>query len=146
MILGIIRRSFHYLNQDMLLKLYKSMVRPHLEYCVAAWSPHLLQDTSTVESVQHRATRLLSHMRHLEYEERLKILDLPSLSYRRLRGDLILVYKSIHNDTLLKPILPLETVRLHNTRGHPLRLKKQHCNTSIRKFFFSERVINHWNS
>jgi ribonuclease P/MRP protein subunit RPP40 len=40
-ILGMIKRSFCYLNKEVVLKLYKSLVRPHLEYSIQAWRPHL---------------------------------------------------------------------------------------------------------
>ena len=44
-LLGVLNRSiFVYKSKDIMLKLYKSLVRPHLEYCTAAWSPHYVKD------------------------------------------------------------------------------------------------------
>ena len=69
------------------------MVRSHLEYANCIWSPYTVQDIKTLEKVQMRATKLIKRIRHLSYMERLKYLNLPTLHYRRLRGDMILVYK-----------------------------------------------------
>ena len=80
-------------NPEILLSLYKSIVRPHLEYCTPVWSPHYRKDKELLERVQHRFTRMFSHLRHLEYEERLNILGLWSLEERRNRADLLEVYK-----------------------------------------------------
>ncbi len=66
--------------------LYKSMVRPHLEYGNAVWHPYKVKDVERIESVQRRATRMIPGMTGLSYEERLKRLNLPTLQYRRMRG------------------------------------------------------------
>ena len=144
-ILGIIR-SFSHMTRVSLLQLYKALVRPHLEYCNTAWAPHLVRDISLLEGVQHRATKLLWDFQHLPYESRLEKLDLPSLTYRRFRGDLILLYKAFHNTS--KPLWKLLVIcpQPYDTRAHQFKLVKPHCNLNIRKYSFPNRIINHWNS
>jgi len=66
-------------NPEILLSIYKSIVRPHLEYCTPVWSPHYRKDKELLERVQHRFTRMFIHLRHLEYEERFATIDLFSL-------------------------------------------------------------------
>ena len=95
-ILELIRRSFTYLDIPLLKQLYTSMVRPYLEYGNVVWHPLFQKDIDMLESVQHRATRMITSLRKLPYEERLKLMDLPTLSYRRLRGDTIEAYKLVH--------------------------------------------------
>ena len=77
------------------MRLYKTLVRPHLEYCVQAWSPHLKKDIEILESVQRRATRMVNKCRGLSYEERLKVCGLTTLERRREQRDLIETYKLI---------------------------------------------------
>ncbi len=69
------------------------MVRPHLEYGCCIWSPRLKKDIEIVERVQQRATKLVPGLRNIPYHERLIKLGLPTLSYRRLRFDMIQVFK-----------------------------------------------------
>ena len=90
--LGIIKRSFCYLNKDVFLKLYKSFVRPHLEYANIIWCPFLKRQSVQIEKVQRRATKLLNECKNMTYYERLRYLNLHSLKGRRLRGDLIQAY------------------------------------------------------
>ena len=72
------------------------MIRPHLEYGVCVWSPYLAKYIDMIEKVQERATRLINGFSKLEYSERLKKLNLTTLSFRRFRGDLIEVYKHVN--------------------------------------------------
>ena len=81
----------------MFLSLYKSIVRPHLEYASVIWSPLYKKDKITLENIQRRATRLIPAMKGKTYPERLKRLGLPTLEYRRERADMVEVYK-IMND------------------------------------------------
>ena len=95
--LGIIRQTFTYLDKEIFLHLYKSLVRPHLEFASSVWSPHLKKHKIILENIQRRATKILPAIGLLSYEERLIYLGLPSLEYRRLRADMIQVYKILHN-------------------------------------------------
>ena len=70
-ILGLIKRSFVALDEDTLLLLFTSMVRPHLEYA-NIWGPHFIGDIRAIERVQKGATKLIPVLRNLPYRERLK--------------------------------------------------------------------------
>ena len=96
-ILGLIKRSFTFLDKDSFLCLYKSLIRPHLEYGNIIWYPLLKRQSAIVERVQRRATKMIGELKNLSYKERLIKLRLPSLKARRVRGDLIYVYKIINN-------------------------------------------------
>ena len=85
--LGVIKRSSK--SRDPLTILYKSMIRQHHEYGNTIWGPHYQTDVVKVERVQRRGTRLISGMKDIPYQERLKVLNLPSLQYRRMRGNMI---------------------------------------------------------
>jgi len=70
-ILGMINRTIRYKERGIMVRLYKSLVRPHLEYCVSAWSPHYLKDKELLERVQHRFTCMSKNLRQMDYGERL---------------------------------------------------------------------------
>ena len=95
-LVGQIRRSFQYLDCDAFRLIYISFVRPHLEYGQSVWSPYLKKYIDALEKVQMRATKLVDGLGDLEYPERLKRLDLPTLAHRRKRGDMIEMYKHFH--------------------------------------------------
>ena len=141
--LGLIKRSYTFLDKESLLCLYKAMVRPILEYGVTIWSPYRKGDIDAVESVQRRATRILPELRGLDYEARLRSLKLPTLTYRRLPGDVINVYKYIHGIYRL-PLADnmFEMAQYGATRGHSFKLYKH----QTRKHLFSQRVVDVWNS
>jgi hypothetical protein len=92
-IIGVIRRTFEYLDLKTFRMLYVSLVRPHLEYVNPVWNPYLKKHIDMIENIQRRATKLIPGLSNLSYEDRLRRLKLPSLSYRRSRGDMIEVYK-----------------------------------------------------
>jgi len=96
-ILGIIKRNFIYLDINFFVLLYKAMVRPYLEYANSVWCPYQKGDIEIIEEVQKSATKLIISLKKLSYVERLKQLQLPTLKYRRLRGDMIEVFRIVHN-------------------------------------------------
>ena len=139
--LGFIYRTFTCLDKDMFLNLYKSLVRPHLEYGSTVWSVLYKKDAISIENVQRRATRILSNIRHLSYSERLRFLGLPTLQYRRMRADVIQVFKIIHGiDKIDEDIF--EVPLTQRTRGNSKCIFKKHSRLNTRKCFFSQRVVN----
>ena len=143
-ILGQIRRSFQHLDANTMKLLFTSLVRPHLEYANAIWSPRLKKDSNLIEGVLRRATKLIPGLKDLEYTERLKKINIPSMKYRRERGDMIEVYKFVHGEYDMPPPFTLDNEK--KTRGHTYKIKKVRVNTSLRQGFFSERVVDKWNS
>src|SRR5215470_3106059 len=91
-VLGIIRRHITCKKKDIIVRLYKSLVRPKLEYCVQVWRPYLQKDIQNIERVQHRATKMIRECKRLSYEDRLHITGLTTLEKRRDRGNLIQVF------------------------------------------------------
>ena len=83
--MGMIRRSFQFLNIITFLPLYTALVRSGIEYGQAIWSPYKMKDIEKIEGVQRCATRVLPGLGDKTYEERLRILKLPTLRHRRLR-------------------------------------------------------------
>ena len=96
-VMGMIRRSFKYMDKDIFVQLFTSRVRPILEYGNVIWSPRLIRDIDAVERVQRRATKTVPGISTMTYPDRLQTLRLPSLVYRRARGDMIETYKYLHN-------------------------------------------------
>ena len=144
--LGAINRNVTYKSKYVIRKLYCAYVRPHLEYCIQAWSPYHQKDTKLLERVQRRATKLVKGFQHLSYEERLKKLNLKSLSYRRHKADMVQVFKCIKGIDKLNFGNMFKFSNTGKTRGHKYKLQKQKFKTGIRQNFFSQRVINSWNN
>ena len=144
--LGLIRRSFTHMDKDMFLTLYKSIVRPHLEYGSNIWTTIYKKESIALENVQRRATKLVPGIRHLCYSERLRKLGIPSLQYRRVRSDLVEVYKIINGvDVVTRNIFPQNPSNIP-TRGNTCKIYKQHSRIDIRKYSFTQRVVDHWNA
>ena len=118
-VLGLIRRSFETLDKETLVWLFKALVRPHLEYCNTVTYPVYENDAHLLEG---RATKMVPEMKYYDYANRLKKLALPSLAYRRKRGDMVEVYKYTHGLYNVSA-LPVE-MEENTTRGHNYKLKK----------------------
>ena len=122
-------------------------MRPHLEYGQCVWSPHLEKHLNLLENVQIRATKLVDNLGKLEYEERLKRLDLPTLRYRRFRGDMIELYKHFNKydkDILSASFKPKQRA----TRTHAYQLLHQKAKDGIRgvqRNSFYHRTTKLWN-
>ena len=144
-ILGLIKRSFVFMDKSTFLCLYKSLVRSHLDYGDLIWFPVLKKHIRMIENVQRRATRILSTLRHLSYSERLQELNLPTLLYRRRRADLIQVFKIIKGFDDI-PIEDFFQISESTTRGHSHKIFKPRSQKSLRQNSFSVRIVEDWNS
>ena len=87
-ILGLIRITITYKEKQLIVPLYKAIVRPHLEYCIQASRPYSKKDIDKLERIQ-RATKMIPELRDLSYESHLLQCGLTTLETRRLRRDQI---------------------------------------------------------
>ena len=100
-----------------------------------------------LEKVQKRATKIVEECRGMKYIDRLRFLDLPTLKYRSLRGDLILLHNRLSGPMDSDDYFPVTVY--HNdsrTRGHSKKLRLLKFNGNLRKYSFANRVVAVWNS
>jgi hypothetical protein len=139
-IMGLIRRTYSYLDEQ-------ALVRPHLEYAAAVWSPCKSGEIKQIENVQRRAMKQIPSLKNMEYNQRLRKLNMPTLKYRRARRDMIEVFKilnGIYDTHATIGMMELNTQAY--TRGHNKKLKKQSCRLNVRKYSFTSRVVDILNS
>ena len=138
-----VTRSLISRNSEVMLKIYKSMIRPHIEYCVQLWSPLPSHGNWGVilalENVQRKFTRMIDNIGLLPYKERLEALGLTTLLERRARGDLIETFKILNNFSDYGSDL------FKISRSGVNLLSKPGDQHKFRYSFFSRRIINYWN-
>ena len=117
-ILGLIRRNIVYKEKELIIPLYKTIVRPHLEYCIQAWRPCRKKDIDMLEIVQRRATKMIQKLRNISYEMR----------------DQIEVFKILNGYENIDRNIFFTVKEERRTRGHGVTLAKKQCRLDIRKF------------
>jgi len=145
-LLGLVKRLFVHRDVDVIKKLYTALVRPHLEYANVVWHPRYKKEIEQLERVQRRATMLVCSLQNLPYESRLRQMELPSLVYRRYRGDMIEVFKYLRGTYSVRTNELLPRAPLTALRGHDHKLLKRHCRSHVRSSFFSYRGVTSWNN
>lgn len=142
--LSLIKIAFKHLQPLFLCVLYKAFVRPLLDYCIPAWSPYYVKDIEALEKVQRRMTRMLPDYRHLSYLDRLQVFKLTTLKTRRLRYDLICVFKILNGFLDVDPS-HFFVFNVRPSRSHDRQLYVSYSRLDARKNFFSQRIISFWN-
>ncbi|KFQ68613.1 hypothetical protein N335_11110, partial [Phaethon lepturus] len=143
-ILGCIQSSVASRLREMILPLYSTLGRPHLESCVQLWSPQHRKDMDLLERVQRRATKMFRGMEHLSYEDRLRELGLLSLQKRRLQRDHIAAFKSFKGAYEKDGDRLFSRACCNRTKGNGFKLKEGRFRLDVRKKFFPVRVVKPW--
>ena len=146
---NLILRCFLSRETVSLVKAFTVYVRPLLEFNSSIWSPRFIQDIDCVEVVQRRFTKRLPGLSNLSYLARLKKLNLESLELRRIKADLIFMYKIMFNlvDIAVDDMFTLNVSRNERTlRAHSYQVMQNVKISSHRLAFFSNRIVPVWNS
>ncbi|CAH8638517.1 unnamed protein product [Dicrocoelium dendriticum] len=144
--LWALKRSFCTWSEDVATRLFSSIVRPMVEYGSPAYCPITRGEAQKIERVQHIATKLIPSLRGLSYENRCMKLGLYTLSYRRVRVDLIMTYRILHlgHFPMLRSLLHLRVPC--TTRGHRYKLVVPDLKKIPHPLCFERRVVHAWNS
>ena len=146
-----ILRLFKSNNCQLLVNLFVTYIRPLLEYNPSSWSPHLKSNIEAIESVQRTFTRRVCQRANITfsgYSDRLKLLDLESLEVRRIKRDLIFLYKILSNfvDVNFSDFFKINNFSSQSLRRHHFHINRQAvAKTNVRHNFFTYRVIKYWN-
>ena len=147
-----ILRIFSSSNCWLLINLFQTYVRPLLEYNTSTWSPHLQIDIKETESVQRTFTRRLCQRCNIpfsDYNDRLMKLNIESLEVRRIKRDLILLYKILHRlvDIDFNNFFHINQFSGHQLRRHQFYISRQQiAKTEVRNNFYTYRVTKYWNA
>ena len=121
---NLILSNVYDVGNALLIQLYKTYARPYLDYASIIYSPHRLQLIDAIERVQRNFTKRLYGLRQFSYVERQRALDLESLELRRIRNDLVTLYKLLHGRIASSVSKAFKCNNVRGTRGHAFKLVK----------------------
>ena len=134
-----------YKENQLIVPMYKAIVRSHLEYCFQAWRSYRKKDIDKLERIQRRSTKIIPELRDLSYESSLLQCGLTTLETRRIRGDQIEVFKILNGYADVDRNMFFKLKEGSRIRGNKAALVKEQCRLDMRKYSFSQKVINEWN-
>ncbi len=140
-----LKRSFAALTPSIFPLLYKVFIRPYLGYAKQVSSPIFSQDCQAFESAQKLAVTLVKGLRHVPCETALQRLRLFYLVCRRIRGDLICIYKIMHGLLSFECDGVFAAPIRFGLCGHTFKIRQQRRKTRRRQHTFSIRVVQYWN-
>ena len=103
----------------------KTIVRPHLKYCIQTWKQYCKKDIDKLERIQRRTTKIIPELRDLSYESRLLQCSLTTLETRKLRGDQIEVFNILNGYEDINRNVFFKFNEGSRTRGHKAALVKE---------------------
>ena len=145
-VLGFIACNFRYKNKELIIPLYKSLVRPHLEHAVQFCSPHLRRDIDKMEKIQRRATKMIHEIRNHSYHQQIQDLGLICLVQRRLQGQQIEVFKYLNRFTTNSARGLFDYNLNDRTRNNGAKLIVKHFNISVAQHFRPIKITTTWNA
>jgi hypothetical protein len=148
--INLIFRFFETRDFKFLIKMYSVYVRPILEYCSSVWSPGFAKDINCIEQVQKHCFNRIPGFASLNYTEKCIAFGLEFLELRRLKADLILLYKMYSGDIIMDTKDFFSRRADVNLTG-PITRQQNNLNVvrSVKKVgehFFANRIVNVWNS
>jgi hypothetical protein len=143
---GLCSRKFLSRRPDIMLKVYKTYIRPTMLYASQVWFPHWRYEIDDLEGVQRRFTRRVVGLRYKSYGQRLRSLDLLSIESTCMAADLITVYKLLHG---MHGITAKEAGLQRSegiTRATGIKLRQQRVSKESLKSLFKFRAPKLWNA
>jgi len=109
------------MSSDIFVFFYMTLVRTHLENANCVWSPYRQMDIEKIEWVHVRATRMAQQLKNYSYEARLRRLNLPTLKYRKWRGDIIHVFNTVSGKYTTNLTVDLNLFNAFNNRSNVIK-------------------------
>ena len=143
--LWMMKRAFTSWSPVIFRKLHTALIRPAMEYGAPAYYPITLSEANSLKYVQRLGLRMVPQLRGLTHEQRCAALHLTTLSYRRNRADLLMMFRVLELNELpcLRRFFGVFVQR--SNRGHPFRLRVQRTDGLPHKYRLSRRAIKVWN-